>query len=804
MDSSRHQPGCKALLKATLCTLALLATPAYAQDPQAPAATSSSAGDGEIIITARKRNESILQVPVIATAITQKEITAFAIDDIEAIADHVAGLQLGNGVGQNGTQISLRGVGAGVVNPAIEQSISLNIDGVQMTTGNAYKVGMFDLAQVEVLKGPQSLFFGKNSPGGVVSLRTADPGNEVELIGRVSYEFEANEKRVELIASGPVTDTLGLRLAGYYVDADGYFRNEAIAIPGLGGLPPKHKRFGGSEYAVRGTALWRPDERFTARLKLNYNHSRAQGEAQQFISCPDGTVSPVGIPFLLGEDCEADRIVRSVDLDPVAFPLINNGGVPVRKFDQTFGSLEMNYEVSAGLTVTSLSGFYVLKQDAVYSLFTSGAASPLAVNDTLKRRDISQEVRLTSDFTGPLDFMIGGFFHDGSVDYAFELPGNTAFGFLPPNLGAAAHEVDIRAVSLFGQILWKVVPEVEVAAGARWTHEKRSHRAFDTITGVPVEVPLATPEISSSNVSPEVSITYTPTQDLTLFISYKTGFKSGSFNVTGTPPANSETSFNDEKVKGFEGGVKARLLDRHLDVGLAGYYYKYSDLQVGATLNDPTQGFGVRTLNAASAKVYGIDFDLRYRIPSVENLSLNTAISWNHARYKKFDNAQCWGGQMISEGCNLLFNPSTQLFNAQDLSGRELLRAPEWTATASFDYEFPVSSGIKVALGGGGRYSSSYFTNFLLRDDMVQDSYVKLNARVAIGAEDDRWELALIGNNLTDKKTCGNSSNSNLQNGLIFGGVITGGTTRGAAGVDELLCALELGREVQLRLSVRL
>lgn len=796
---------------ATATTDRLEATSSIAERDQPDGAASQSgsqARSDDIIVMARKRSESILTVPVIATAITQEQLNDYAISGIDAIASRVTGLQIGNGVSQNGIQISLRGVGAGVFNPAIDQPVSLNIDGVQMTSGNAFKLGMFDLAQVEVLKGPQSLFFGKNSPGGVVSLRTADPTSELELIGRVSYEFEAREKRVEAIASGPLSDSLGLRVAGYYSDSDGFFYNRAVGILVLGSVTPRHKRFGGTEeYMLRGTALFQPTDRFTARLKVNYAHSMNEGVSQQLVSCPDGTASLSGIPFLGGEDCKADRVVRSVDLSLPAYPIVTqNGGTPFIAFDQGFGSLEMNYDVADDLTLTSLTGYAHIKQDSLYNANFSTAAGPtLVVIDTFKRRDVTQELRLTSDFPDrPLNFMVGGFFQDGLVDYRYDLAGNTALQ-LPPLLSAAIHKVDIRSISAFAQLLWRVVPELELAVGARWTNEKRRHRAADNITGTSAPVALAKPRISSSNISPELTVTYTPTEDLTIFAAYKHGFKSGSFDTTGVPLAGADTSFKDEKVKGGEVGIKARLADRSLNVNLAGYYYRYSDLQVGAFVTDIASGsFGIKTINAASAKVYGIDFDLRYTPPSIDDLVVTAAVNWNKARYIEFANAQCWGGQRLSDGCNQFPDPVTGFGNAQDLSGRELLRAPEWSATAAVDYSLPLTSDLRLQLGSSVLYSSSYATNFLLRPDMVQDSFFKVNARVALGPENEAWEVALIGNNLGNELVCGGAANSDFQNGVIFGNVVTGGPVRGASGIEELACGLERGREVRLRVSVKL
>lgn len=762
----------------------------------------------EIFVTARKRTESILRVPVVATALTADQLSHYGARDLHTISNQVPGLQISTVAGNNGAQVALRGIGTNAINPAVDQSVSLNIDGMQMTQGNAYKVGMFDLAQVEVLKGPQSLFYGKNSPGGVIAMRSADPTDEFELRGRVGYEFEAEQKRGELIVSGPVSDTLRLRLAAAFTDTEGYFRNEAVGQPAFGGVTPRSNGYGQEEeWILRGTALWNPTDRFSARFKANFASSRREGDSGvgQFISCPDGVASPTGIPFLEGEDCKPDKVVRQVDLLPSAFVGIRNDGVPFADYDQWFGSLEMNYELTHELTLTSVTGYYDLEQSVLLNVGPSTAAGPaLASQGSYDRDDFTQEIRLTSDFVdSPVNFMVGAFYQDGFMRNALDSPINQLVRPQgPARLSLAHHDIDVRSISAFGQVLWKVIPELELTAGARWTDEEREHKQINLISGSPVRTPLAVPKIKSDNVSPEFTATYMPTDNLTFFGAYREGFKSGSFNTSGTQPAGSDTSFGDERVEGGELGMKARLFARSLSLNLAGYRYKYRDMQVGVNYHTPTGGIGTRTLNAASATIYGVDADFVFRPYALPDLTVRGGLNWNHARFDRFDNSPCWGGQLISQGCDRLLNPSTGQFTAQDLSGKRMTRAPEWSGALGFDYQMHVGQDMLLVLSSSALYSSKYYTNLFARADMVQSGYVKTSASIALRAEDDAWEVALIGNNLGDKLICNASVNGNFQNGILFGGQLTGTETLGVAGVDELTCPLNPGREVWLRFTM--
>ena len=310
--------------------------------------------------SARRREESVLKVPVVATVLDAQVLEQAQIVDIYGITTKVPGLLAGTSVGTVGTQVSLRGIGTSALDAGIDQSVSLNIDGQQFSQGMTYRSGIFDMAQAEVLRGPQALFFGKNSPGGVIALTTADPGGSAEVIFRQSYETESEENRSELILSGPVTDELGLRIAGSWADSEGAFNNTATAIPGQGGLGPKHKNFGGREsYIVRGTALWQPSEQFRARLKANVTRDESESPPMlQNVSCPVGAgPSVLGFQFIGGPiPCVQDENYELVDMDPAFFaggvnqdgsPGLRNGGINFDDIKQHFEVLDLSYDFGA-------------------------------------------------------------------------------------------------------------------------------------------------------------------------------------------------------------------------------------------------------------------------------------------------------------------------------------------------------------------------------------------------------------------------------------------------------------------------
>jgi iron complex outermembrane recepter protein len=857
-------------LLSAACTWALAASPAQAQEAAAPRAASPEAVEAqdhpsaEILVLARKRQESILKVPVVVTALSSQQLADVQLTQVTDLPRLVPGLVIGANLLSVGPQITIRGVGTSSYDPGVDQSISLNIDGLGLGQGLAFGSAMFDVGQVEVLKGPQALFYGKGSPGGVISIRTADPGVEREVIARASYEFEAREKRGELIWSEPLSDTLGVRLAGAYSDADGYFRNVGVPITSTGATQGYKREPQPRNFVLRGTLLWKPSTDLSVRLKANHTFDKAiYAEQWQAKSCPDGFqafgfggfgpalgLSPVDpIPFLGGDDCKLNNKVAHVYMNPANFPGITNNGVPFLKNEQNFGTLEINYNLTPEVSLNSTTAYYKLKSSSLVNANQSTAAAPfLAVGNTFRRREFTQELRLESDFKSPLNFTLGAFYEDGQIYDRVKFLRDTAYGFLSPAVVGAeilnddrASTVDITTYSLFGQLRYKVTDQLELAGGVRWADETRRLSVYDFLGNYDLTPFLPRPRVHSSTFSPEATVTYTPTDDLTLFASYKKGYKSGSFaiavpagpirNAAGQVIGANDAAFDDEKVEGYEAGLKARFFDRALSANLAWYDYRYKGLQVGGI--EPNVGGSpiIRTVNAGRARTYGIDFDVAYRPPSVEGLSLNASVNWNHGRYIELNNIPCYEGQTVAQGCNLEFSPfptvgatptsptqaapgpgavvvggQSGYYTAQDLSGQRLIRSPEWAANFGFDYEMPVGDDLRLRLTNNNQYSSSYPAFLALNRpnrDNFQSHFFKIDASLALKDTAERWEVALVGKNLTDKVTASNCSAGNFAGGNIIGGSVTGGTTSGPTGFGEVGCFAEVGRAVYVRLTVR-
>jgi iron complex outermembrane recepter protein len=790
-------------LAASGCLAAL--SGAHAQQSTTTAQASSGSELEEITVTARKRTESILNVPVDVQALPASQLQTFQVTELTDLPTLVPGLNFGTSLLSIGTLISIRGIGTASQDPGVDQSVALNIDGLALGNGLAMNMGLFDIGSVEVLKGPQALFFGKESPGGVISLNTADPTDQFEMSVRAAYEFESIQPRAEFIVSGPVTDTLKLRLATMYDQQEGYFYNDAIAEPGTGAANPGYDRAPwGKESLTRITALWDPSPEFSAKLKINEAYDRYSfDDLLQFTACPGGTAPLPGLPDFIGggENCLLDRTMREVNLSPTAFPGILNGGTPFLMTDQRFGTLTLHYRPTGNQDISSTTAYYHVTSSSMVNPSDATYAGPfIGVNNRYWRHEFTEEVRDTSDFQGPVNYTLGFLYEDGKFNDQVEVLGNTA-DFLPQNLVDGITPVSIWTRSVFGQIRWNIIDRLELAPGVRWTDEDRSENPYNVLAQAPT--PVAVPSLHYNNTSPEVTLTYKPTDDLTVYGAYRQGFKSGSFSTATPPTAGANNSFGEETVRGGELGLKSRWLDRQLSLNVVPYFYRYQGLQVGV-ISPPQNGVPIiQTLNAATAHIYGVDVDGAFRPASLDGLQINGNAEFNHGRYLDFTNAPCWGGQSIGQGCNQAYNPTTKAYTAQDLSGTPLIRAPNFTVNLGFTYTMPVMNEYKLEFSNNNSYTTRYVTDLAIDypgDANYQGGFAKIDAGLTLRDPTNFWDVALIANNINNKVTSGNCASSAYKQGVIIPNP-SGGVTPGEP--DAMTCFADPGREIWLRVTVR-
>lgn len=796
--------------------LPLLAQAQSSQNEAPPARATSSGFSEDIVVTARKREETSISVPVVVSAVGETEIKSRGIANLDGIARVVPQLLIApQGGAVQGGNISIRGIAGPDTNPFGDQTVSFNFDGVQVSKALVRKLSNMDVAQVEVLKGPQALFFGKNSPAGIVSMRTNDPTMDFEAGVTAGYEFNAREIRTEGYVSTPLTETLGLRVAGYFSDMEGYLKSN---VPDDAALKPfdDNRSPNSRDWAGRVTLKYEPSDAFDARFKFNYNKLSGTGPAAttQFIFCPNGSPQSGSVDL-----CKKDKYVMNPG-SGAAVAAIAPGFRDGNNFTdlvQILSSLEMNYHISDAVTLTAVTGFYYVDLDQAQN-YENDYSVALPSENIYKNSELSQELRIQTDYDGPLNFTAGAYFATTSARsfsntfvFAAEASGVAAlvpFGldFIPVGVPFQINQYDLKqkgkAYSGYLQMSYKPIEIVEVTAGGRYTREtKQLPRVRNQPVGLynpfgwtPLSAADDVAQLKGSkdswnDFSPEVTVSVRPDQNLTLFTSYKHGFLSGGFNSGSTDFALAQDiSYDPTTIKGFEAGVKALLIDNRLRINLSAYTYTVSDMQVQYYEN------ATNTIkNAAGSKVKGVEFDFNYRTP-LDGLSINGAASYNKATYSSFPDVQCYNGQTAAMGCVLRptsADPSVLAYQ-QDLSGHVLPRAPKWSLAGGFTYLAPLSGALNLGLSGGVNYTSSYDTDVTANPFSRQSSYAIVDATVRVVEADDRWELALVGRNLTNKWYIAASADVPFTGGAPGSGLL-----------GDRFASVSRGREIMLRASVK-
>ncbi|MBS7669560.1 TonB-dependent receptor [Croceicoccus gelatinilyticus] len=762
-------------------SLALTSQVAFAQDAQTE--TAKTGGLNEIVVTARKREESVQDVPVAVTAMSEEMIQNRDITSIEKIAAATPNLNVGRASNGSSAQITLRGIGSSSTSIGIEQSVAIVVDGAYYGQGRVIDEGFFDLARVEVLKGPQALFFGKNATAGVISLTTNDPTYDWTGSIKAGYEFKANQYQLEGIISGPITDTLGIRLAARYSDMDGgYYDNVStpqnyttvdtaqgfgdvetlVSLPIEGPMPQQE------EFLARATLKWEPTSDLTNTLKVTRNQNDTLNNSWNYVaySCGNGT----GFSQLTVYPCEKDFITHQNALPAEVAqtaPYGNDDGVPYNRYRSWGINNQLEYEMDT-MTISSVTNWQRNNNSWLcncnFQATDSVAGGMIFATENSTWEAFSQELRLTSVFDGPFNFMIGGLYQTTDRDFGqwgFYSDVRNSAAPRPDLVYAASEKISTtegETIAIFGQVRFELMDGLELAAGGRYTDEKKdSYFAQEYVNPAFAVVyrdaddPLGTITANQKfkDFAPEVTLTYEPTPDILLYGAYKTAYKSGGFSNGGinsqfSPDPYGDLTFNPEEAEGFEVGIKSTILDNQLRANLTLFTYTVKDFQVDF-FNSPVFAFNTLT---ADAKTQGVELELEYAPYAVPGLNLNAAVNYNDAKYDSFPEGPCYSGQTQAEGCNVI-TADGQI--RQNLTGQPLSVAPEWTGVIGVNYETDIGSTLMMGFNANARYSDSYNPSGFANPIAIQDDYWTIDAGLRFGAADGNWQLALIGKNLTNE-----------------------------------------------------
>jgi len=694
--------------------IASIATVALAAPAIAGQANSVSGSDENVIVvTAQKREQDVQDVPISMVVVSGQQLTTMGIQDFNQLARFVPNFYVQTTPGNNAFYI--RGIGSTPGNLAFEQTVGLFVDGVYGGHARQFQAPFLDVARIEVMRGPQGAIVGKNTSAGAISVVTARPTRELQAAAEASYAFDPGGTRLYGMVSGPVTDVVAVRVAAQYEDNDGYIENLI-----LGGDETKRKTLFG-----RASVLIDSGGPVDLLLKVEGGRVDLTGTASERIltpADPDLKRSTGGFPGFVDKD----------------FDNTNNFNAAAT------ANIELGEHV-----LTSITGYssydFEKRLDADF-----GPTPFFASSFAEKFSQMSQELRLASPTTGAVEYIVGGYFHVNDYD----LLQSTLIRFGPFN-GRADRVFRQENVvwSGFGSATWHIAESLRLTGSLRYTYDRKRANQTRLNTGRVLPTWIATP-LSGNRTErewdPSVALQWNVTPDAMLYASYGQGSKAGGFvgaQATTTP---AQFEIEPEKADTFEVGAKLALLDRRLRLNMAVFRTDFENLQV-SSFDATTTSF--ITSNAGKARSQGFEGDVSFNI--LEGFFLTGSLAYLDAKFLDFPGAQC---PFDNPGCVPANN---------NAAGRPLPRSPKWSGTLNADVTVPISGSLEFNANGGMTFRSFAYLEESFNPAAGQDAFAMFDFRGAIRSADKRWELALLGKNLTNRITASHAFATPLAPGIV-------------------------------------
>jgi iron complex outermembrane receptor protein len=734
-------PSVRTILNTGAALAALTAMPALAQE--APAAEEAApAAEGEIVVTARRREESLIDVPISMSVVTGDSLLKSGAPDITALQDKTPNLTLQIARGSNSTLIAFsRGVGQQDPLWGFEPGVALYIDDVYVARPQGAVLDIFDVERVEVLRGPQGTLYGRNTIGGAVKYVTRRLGHDYKASARVSY---GSYNQVDLVGQVvvPVGDTLSLGAAVAQYWRDGYGTN----------LTTGAEHYDKNVLAARLSAEFTPSDNIFIRVAGDRVIDRSNPRHGTRL-LPNGT-DPIYAPTASVYDTRA--------------------GIGDKNRVETRGlSVTGEVNLSDALTFKTITSWRDGNTDTVID-FDNTILPTLDVPAEYSDRQFTQELQLLYE-GDRIQGVFGVYYLNGRASGAFD----TVLGALNTTT-LTSGEVFTKSYAAFGDFSFDLTDQFKISAGLRYTRDEKTGTVFRrNYTGIrsphfgnATAVPgLIRSDYTSKRdfekLTPRVSLSYEPRQDLNFYASYGKGFKSGGFDMRGDAILTPTTvnGYNPETIDSYELGMKGAFLDRTLFVNLAGFFSNYKDQQV--TIQVPSLAGGIASFvdNAGKGEIYG--FELEARVVPSRNLSATFAVGYTHADYKEFF-TYIGGGTTPVDVSNQ----------------RAFQNTPEWTAN--------VSATWSEDLGGG---TIAFTPSVSLRSDtqmfeiatpaLDQDGYALVDASLNWTSAGGRYRIGVAARNLTDARYRVGGYNFP---GALFGNSIIGyyGPPRTVTGTFEV------------------
>lgn len=732
------------------------AASAQSRSPDGDAA-SASQGDAatgqDIVVTANKRSESLLKVPMSITAVSGDQLAAKGISDVQDLVKITPGLSYVES-GRSIPVFSLRGVGYFDQSVAARPTVSVYNDEAPLPFSIEAKGASFDLERVEVLKGPQGTLFGQNATGGAINYIAAKPTNDLHA-GLIASYGRFDTADIQGFVSGPLTSTLNARLALRTVQSGdwqrSYTRDDTL----------------GAQRFTQGRFLldWRPDSRLKVQVNVNGFHDGSDTQAPQYIAFAPSSAARAPLVPLMASYPTASADPRAADWDT---------GYDYRN-DTDFlqANLRVDYEATDHLTITSLSSYS--QEDLKQLAEGDGTAlANLNIGVTAKLKTYYQELRAAGDI-GALSFIAGLTYERDLTKQAVEV--YVPYSTVALSLGGGANLLDRVSTELnqnfdtqaiFGNLDYALNNRITLHAGIRYTAADLNFDGCSkglsptaaayfttlanrtlTAVGLPNIAPVAVGQcatlspsgttdryyskLNQENVSWRAGIDFKPTPNTLIYLTVSKGYKAGSASIPAATNNLQFTPASQESVLAYEGGIKTRLMNGKVEFTAAAFHYDYRDKQVlGRVIFQPNV-FGPQNalVNIPKSKIDGIEAQIS--VFPVRGLTLTAAGTYLHS-------------EIISD-----FPTSDLVGLAANAQGEAFPYTPDWQLVFDGEYRFPVGGGVNGVIGSNASYRSGT-TSYLGGNSLGDiDGYWLVDARAGVEFGDGRYRVTAYGRNLTNQ-----------------------------------------------------
>lgn len=727
-DVPSHLVRIGGLLSLGACTLMAMSVSASDAGSAAQARTLE-----EILVTAQRRTESAVEVPITVTAVSGRELQEANVNSLMSLPKVTPGLRFD----QQGayTQPTIRGIGTSVVQTGSGSNVGIYVDGYYMPTSLSADLQLMNIENIQTLKGPQGTLFGRNTPGGAILIQTAEPSTETRAILEAGYERFHTQRYQGYFTTG-LSERLAVSLEGRFSKGDGFVRNlyDGSLASGGGFAPGASRNDPGAfeNWGVRASLKFDLNDRVD--FLLRYSHS--------------DTDDPTAV--VVGTYRDRNGLVHSAgDAIPGTVfgfkrgDTANNAAISFRNRTDTV-QLTGNFDLGFA-QLTSYSQYREEEIDQIVDSDASSAAA-FALDLPEQSRIVSQEFLLNSTGEGRLQYTTGLFLYRQTIDAGVLMPDVSGYVF-----PFSATGVDIRTYAAFADVTYEITDNLFLTGGLRYSRDEIKKPYYQTLPGVPGAYTYQS-DFSDDEVTPRVVLRYMPTENSSVYISYTEGYKSAIYD----PRATSGNDFLEpEQIKAWEVGYK--YAGDTFSASIAPFYYQYKDLQnayyeVGESILS----------NAAESTIKGVEGELRIRLG--HSLELSAAATYLDAEFDEYLNAGYFEPRLNAAG--RFEGYST---NSVDASGFRMHRSPKYSGSLGARYTTDVFDG-ELALSGNLYFTSSFY--FDPANQFKQDAYQVLAARVQWTDPSGRYTVALYGDNLADDKYY------TQVNPVLFGTGVIWGTPR--------------------------